>query len=102
MGEDCLRALQRTLGLSPRQTELIEAVLSDRTEQAIAGDLGISAHTVHTHFTRLYQRLGVQNRTQLVVLLFRTYHELVRKGECGLDPLCPRRYRGFCRYSPSK
>jgi len=45
----------------------MRAVFDDRTEFAIAADLGISPHTVHTHFRRLHKKLGAITRVQLVL-----------------------------------
>ncbi len=68
-------ALERDLKLSPRELQLVRGVFDDQTEEAIADDLSISVHTVHTYFTRLYQKLGVCSREQLLVLIFGRYLE---------------------------
>lgn len=60
-------AAESALHLSGREREIAEAVFDDRTESAIARDLGISPHTVHTHVERLYRKLSVASRTQLVL-----------------------------------
>ncbi len=62
-------AAENTLHLSGREREIAEAVFDDRTESAIARELGISPHTVHTHVERLYRKLSVASRTQLVLRL---------------------------------
>jgi AraC-like DNA-binding protein len=49
---------------------------NDLSEDQIARELGISAHTVHTHFERVYRKLGVRSRCQLIVSLFRAYSRL--------------------------
>ena len=66
-------ALRRDLKLSPRALQLVRGVFDDQTEEAIADDLSISVHTVHTYFTRLYQKLGVCSREQLLVFTFGRY-----------------------------
>jgi DNA-binding NarL/FixJ family response regulator len=55
------------LGLSPRETQIVRAIFDDLSEPAIAGRLGISAHTVHTYTERLYQKLRVNGRIPLVL-----------------------------------
>lgn len=65
-GEEWQRA-ERGLHLSGREVEIVRAIFDDRTESAIAQGLGISPHTVHTHVERLYRKLGVTSRTQLVL-----------------------------------
>ncbi len=72
---------ERTLNLSGREREIAEAVFDDRTESAIARDLGISPHTVHTHVERLYRKLAVASRTQLVLRMMAS--ALGRDGEAG-------------------
>lgn len=36
------------------------------TAREIAGDLGLSFHTVRTHIRNIYEKLGVANRVELV------------------------------------
>lgn len=56
--------------LSPRESQIARWILEDETEQAIAGRLGISVHTVHSYLGRLYRKLGVRSRQQLIVRIF--------------------------------
>ncbi len=49
---------------------MVQAVLDDCKDLAIARRLDITEHTVHTHFTRLYAKLGVSSRVELVVRVF--------------------------------
>ncbi|HLV25633.1 MAG TPA: helix-turn-helix transcriptional regulator [Gemmatimonadales bacterium] len=62
---------ERVLHLSGREAEIARAIFADRTKAEIAEDLGISHHTVHTHVERLYRKLGVGSRTQLVLCVVR-------------------------------
>ncbi len=71
-------ALGRDLTLSPRELQLVRGIFDDRTEEAIADDLSISPHTVHSYFTRIYQKLGVCSREQLLVFIFGRYLERSR------------------------
>ncbi len=57
----------RHLRLSFREGEIVRGVFNDQTEFAIANNLGISPHTVHTHLERLHKKLGVADRVQLVL-----------------------------------
>ena len=57
----------KRLGLSYREGEIVRGVFEDQTEFAIAANLAISPHTVHTHFERLHKKLGVADRVQLVL-----------------------------------
>ena len=62
------------LKLSPRERQIIECILGGADgEDVVARRLGISSHTVHTHVERLYRKLRVTSRSQLVASLFITY-----------------------------
>lgn len=78
--------LAERLKLSDRELEIAKLVVLDLKEFAIAIRLGISSHTVHTHLDRLYRKLGVGSRLQLVVRLASEYIVLVRSG--AAEPLC--------------
>jgi DNA-binding CsgD family transcriptional regulator len=67
------RLLVRSLELSQRESEIVRAVLADQKESAIALDLGISPHTVHTYLERMYRKLGVSSRVTLVSRVFLEY-----------------------------
>ena len=67
LSEEAWADIGRTLALSSREMEIVRAVFDDKTEAAIASDLGISPHTVHTHVDRLHRKLGVTDRTQLIL-----------------------------------
>ena len=69
-------AVGQSLQLSPRELEIAQCIFDDDNEQSIADDLGISAHTVHTHVWRLYQKLSVHSRVALVVRVFEEYLSL--------------------------
>lgn len=66
------------LRLSPREEEIARHIVDGDDEVHVAHQLGISRHTVHTHIERLYRKLGVNSRCQLVVRLFEA-HVLVER-----------------------
>ena len=66
-----------TLRLSPREAQIVPFIFADATEDTIARVLGISRHTVHTYLERLYQKLGVSSRVELVVRLVTEYLAMV-------------------------
>lgn len=59
--------LRRKLDLSGRQLEVVQCIFDDWVSGRIALELGISDHTVHTHVERLYRKLGVNSRCELIV-----------------------------------
>jgi DNA-binding CsgD family transcriptional regulator len=78
MGRDLIagiawRQLGQSLCLSPRELQIVQHVFDDHTEEAIALELGISRHTVSTYVHRLYQKLGVSSRPQLIVHIVAAY-----------------------------
>jgi DNA-binding CsgD family transcriptional regulator len=52
-------------GLSAREAEVVELILTGLSHKEVAGRLGISPETVKKHTYNAYRRLGVQNRVQL-------------------------------------
>ena len=64
------RAVANRLDLRGRHLQLAEGILGGFAEEQIADELGISQHTVHTYVKRLYRKLSVSNRADLVVRLF--------------------------------
>ena len=61
------------LRLSPRELQIVRGVFEDHKEEAIAFELGISPHTVNTYFQRLYAKLGVSSRPQLILCVMAQY-----------------------------
>jgi DNA-binding NarL/FixJ family response regulator len=51
-------------GLTPRELEVLDLVRSGLANKQIARQLGISEKTVKAHLTRIFQELGVNDRTQ--------------------------------------
>ena len=68
--------LGSTLGLSPRELQVVQSVFEDEKQEAIAWRLGISAGTVNTYMQRLYAKLEVRSRPQLIVRLIAAYLSL--------------------------
>ncbi|MEA3018047.1 MAG: hypothetical protein QOI38_2769 [Sphingomonadales bacterium] len=56
----------RSLGLSPREVEILEALARGESNKEMARRLGISPNTVKTHVARVYDKLDVQRRVQAI------------------------------------
>jgi FixJ family two-component response regulator len=54
--------------LSPRERQVLEALVAGRPNKVVAFDLGISVRTVEVHRSRMMDRLGVQQFAQAVRL----------------------------------
>ena len=52
--------------LTPRETEVLEAMAQGLANKQIALNLSISEHTVKFHSSSIYSKLGVTNRTEAV------------------------------------
>jgi DNA-binding NarL/FixJ family response regulator len=69
--------VEETQALSHREQQILQLLADGRSPDAVAEALVISPKTVRNHLTRAYDKLGVDNRTQaIVVALQRGYIEL--------------------------
>lgn len=59
-------AAARSLGLSPRELEIVEALAAGESNKEMARRLGISPNTVKTHLARVYEKLDVARRVQAI------------------------------------
>jgi DNA-binding CsgD family transcriptional regulator len=55
--------------LTEREREVAELAAGGRTSRDIAGALGVSVRTVHSHLHHAYTKLGVSDRSELAALL---------------------------------
>ena len=62
--------------LSPREREVFTLLIEGHTLRESAAILGLSYPTVNTHQTKLYKKLGVSSRAELIIL----YRDLVGKA----------------------
>ena len=58
----------RVSTLTPSQLRILEGLKVGRLNKQIAFDLGVSEATIKAHLTSVFRKLGVQNRTQAVIL----------------------------------
>jgi DNA-binding NarL/FixJ family response regulator len=59
-------AFARRYRLSPREAEVAELVLRGYRNPDIAAALGIASSTTKRHLTRIFDKIGVDSRTQLI------------------------------------
>ena len=52
--------------LTPMELRVVECILQGRGNDDVADRLGLSRHTIETHLTRAYQKLGVRSRLELI------------------------------------
>ena len=88
--------IARSLKLSSRELQIVRKVFDDHTEFAIADDLSVSPHTIHTHCERLYHKLAVTDRVKLVLRVMDEFLALTVASETVLPPICANRVAGRC------
>ena len=55
--------------LSKREIEVVESAVQGHTNKQIARQLRLSEHTVKNYLFRIFEKLGVSNRMELLFLL---------------------------------
>lgn len=60
-------AVQKTLGISDREKEVLELLALGESNKGIAGRLNVSPNTVKTHVARLYEKLEAKRRTEAIL-----------------------------------
>ena len=58
-----------SLGLTPRQTDVLQALLKGLPNKLIARELNLSVDTVKDHVAAVLRGLGVSSRTQAVLVV---------------------------------
>lgn len=56
-----------TLGISPRELEVLNHLAAGRSNKEIANALAVSPNTVKTHLARLYEKLEAVRRTEAIL-----------------------------------
>jgi two-component system response regulator FixJ len=78
---EVLEAARRIAALSPREREVLDALVAGRPNKVVAFDLGISVRTVEVHRARMMDRLGARQLAEAIRLAV-------------MAKLAPRRGRG--------
>jgi DNA-binding CsgD family transcriptional regulator len=92
--QDVWFQISNRLSLSERELQIVQGVFDDQHENQIAQELEISSHTVHTHLERLYHKLGVSSRVELVVRIVKCHLHSCLKPDSSVScssqllPLC--------------
>ena len=86
----------RTLDITKRGLQIVQAVFDNQHESEIAKRFKISPHTVHMHLNRLFKKLNVTSRTELVLRIMQEMVALTLSETAVLPPICPRHHTGKC------
>ena len=76
-------------GLCPRERQVFHLLLTDVCEKQAAHVLGISPHTLHQYGQRVYRRLGVSGRVELLASIVSSLSASRPPADC-LAPVNPR------------
>ena len=63
-----IEAARRIARLSPRERQVLDALVAGRSTKQMAYDLGISARTVEVHRARMLARLGTHSLAEAIRL----------------------------------
>ena len=63
-------SVAESLGLSFRQLQVVKCIFDGLDEPSAGHRLGVSSHTIHAHLSRLYKKMSVKSRCELVVRVF--------------------------------
>jgi DNA-binding NarL/FixJ family response regulator len=89
-------ALAEEACLSPRQKQISGLILHGFGDKQIAAQLAVTVPTIRTHMSRLFLKLGVQDRNDLLLYFFRQARRRCESVACPL-----RRQRRARSLSPS-
>jgi DNA-binding CsgD family transcriptional regulator len=74
----------RAYGLSPRESEVLAYLGKGHSQAYVAAELGVTESTVHTHARKIYSKLGVSSKEQLIALMTGTGQmERTDQGKTG-------------------
>lgn len=66
LSHEIAEAARRVATLSPRERQVLAALVMGRSNKVIASDLGISIRTVEVHRARMMERLGVRQFAEAI------------------------------------
>lgn len=66
---DCSEFMERMRLLTPREKEVLDAIVEGRINKVIAGNLDISVRTVEVHRARLMKKLEIRSASEAVKLV---------------------------------
>ncbi len=75
---------------------MVQGVFDNAPEKAIAAALQLSPHTMHAHLNNVYQKLGVNTRSELVLSVVCSLVHLIQSDGADLPPICRHFYNGRC------
>ena len=80
--EDQWERITEAMRVSPRQMEIVRCLFRGFGDKQIARHLGISVHTVRTHFDRLFLRCGAADRIELILRVVTEFLNQCASADC--------------------
>ena len=65
--------------LTPREHDIVRAILRGASNGAIASDFALSPQTVRNHLSSIYLKLGVSTRLELALLVMHLQRRLAER-----------------------
>ncbi len=72
-----------SMGLTPRQSEVLLLLLEGKPNKLIAREMGLSVETIKDHVAAVLRCLGVSSRTQAVIAVRHQFSPMAGTGEPG-------------------
>src|SRR5690242_6212499 len=67
------RLISAELAVTPQQARIIELILAGHRDKQIARQMGVGLPTIRTQLSRVFERLGVCDRVELLLRVFSIY-----------------------------
>lgn len=85
--EDYLKIFAENSGLTPRETEFLEAlIMTDTDVEGIARSFGLTPRSVHRHISNIYEKTGTDSRYALMRCFYESKEEaLSHNGEQAIQ-----------------
>ena len=101
LGDQIWHEIASSLGITNRELQVVQGVFDNLGEKEIAHRLKITEHTAHTHLNRLFKKLNVRSRTELVLRVVEQLIALTLSETSMLPPICQHHQSGdCCRHKP--
>lgn len=75
----------KSLRLSPQQVRIVECLLRGMRDKDIAATLELREPTIRTYLKRIFQRVRVRDRIELVIRVFTVAQDIRAKTVCRRD-----------------
>ena len=89
LSRDTWDRLRDSLKLSDRELQIVQGIFEDQKQESIAYNLGISPHSVNTYIQRIYSKLRIGSRPQLILRVMSEYLAFYLPHHSGEDQTIP-------------